>query len=136
MRDVVTAFFESESVPAREGPSGTFACSFAGERQTYEAVVRVDERTEVVAVWSTLPVAVDADRRAALVEKVCRLNCGHIIGNLEIDVDTGVVRMKTSIDYGGEELTEGFVANLVWANVAAADQLLPALLEVAVGASR
>src|SRR5438105_4821734 len=136
MRDVVTAFFHSEGIELSEGAPGTFAVSFAGDHQNYDAVVRIDERAEVLAVWSTLPIVVDADRRAALIEKVCRLNCGHVIGNLEIDVDSAVVRMKTSIDYGGEELTEGFVANLVWANVASADHLLPALLEVAVGAAR
>jgi len=130
MRDVVTAFFQSESIDAREGPQGTFAVSFAGDDASYPAMVRVDEATEVLVVWTVLPVDVPRDKVPAMLEKIARLNFGHVIGNLEMDVDNCIVRMKTSLDYGGEELTDGLVANCVWANVAAVEQMLPAVRSV------
>jgi hypothetical protein len=132
MRDVVTAFFQSESIEAREGPEGTFAVSFSGDDSAYPATVRVDEATEVLAVWTVLPVEVPRDKIGAVLEAIARLNFGHVIGNLELDVDNGVVRMKTSLDFGGEELTDGLVANCVWANVAAVEQMLPKIREVLV----
>jgi hypothetical protein len=130
MRDVVTAFFQSESIEAREGPEGTFAVSFSGDDGKYAATVRIDDNTEVLAVWTVLPVEIPRDKMTAVLEKIARLNFGHVIGNLEVDVDQGVVRMKTSLDFGGEELTDGLVANCVWANVAAVEQMLPAVRSV------
>ncbi len=130
MREVVTAFFQGESIEAREGPPGTFAVSFSGDDGKYAAIVRVDEATEVLAVWTVLPLEVPRDKMNVVVERIARLNFGHVIGNLEIDVDSGVVRMKTSLDFGGEELTDGLVANCVWANVAAVEQMLPKIREV------
>lgn len=127
MKDVVLEFFQGEGI-AVDTAEDVIRASFQGENGRFQAFVRVDEGTGVVAVYSVSPVSAPPARMADACELVARLNFGHRLGNLELDVESGEIRMKTAIDVEGEELTEGLVANLVYGNIASLDQMLPALV--------
>jgi hypothetical protein len=129
MRDVVMRFFEGEGVKV-EVVDGVLRTAFSGENGRFLSFSRIDEDTGVFVFYSLAPVQVPADKLASALELVARLNYGHTLGNLEIDVESGEIRMKTSIDIEGEELTEGLVANVVYANLASLDQFLPAITAV------
>lgn len=86
------------------------------------------------AFFSRAPVAVPEARRAAMAEFITRANYGMAIGSFEMDYADGDLRFKTSIDLGGETLTAGLLAPLIWLNVATMERYLPGLLEVVAGA--
>ena len=126
MRDIVLGFLESEGIPFDEA-EGILRLAFSGENGRFTAYLRVNETTGVIVLYALSPVSAPPARLGAATELVARLNFGHTLGNLEPDVESGELRFKTSLDVEGEELTEGLVANLVYANIASLDQMLPAL---------
>jgi hypothetical protein len=128
MRDTVLAFFASENIDVQSAQDSVLRVSFQGENGRFQAFARVDESTGVFALYAVSPVSAPPARMSEACELVARLNFGHKLGNLELDVESGEIRMKTSIDVEGEELTEGLVANVVYANVASLDQMLPAIV--------
>lgn len=132
MRDVVMGFFRGEGIEVEEAEGGHLLVTFAGENGRFPCSVRADEDTRVFAFYSLCPLEVPAERMPAALELVARLNWGHALGNLEIDPDTGALRFKTSLDVEDEDLTEGLVANAVYANVASLERMLPAITAVVV----
>src|SRR5262245_41600965 len=113
MRDVVLAFFDSEQIEIESEDHDVFHVAYRGESGRFRAIARIDEDTGVLAFCSLCPVEVPRERMAVALELVSRLNHGHVLGNLELDVDSGQIRFKTSLDVEGEELTEGLVANCI-----------------------
>jgi hypothetical protein len=131
VREAVLTFFRQEQI-AVETAGDVVRVAFAGENGRFLCFARIDEETGVLAFYSLCPVEVPPERMAAALELVARFNHGHLLGNLELDVDTGELRCKTSIDVEGETLTPGLVAHVVYANVATLDRALPAITAVVV----
>lgn len=137
MREIVRAFFQSEEIPVEDAEDGkVLRVAFEGENGRFLGLARVHEGTSVLAFYTLCPIEVPAERMADALELVARLNNGHVLGNLELDVDEGTLRFKTSVDVEGAELTEDLVANVVYANVASLDQMLPAITAVVVKGTR
>ena len=55
------------------------------------------------------------------------------IGNFEINLDTGEIRFKTSIDVEGEYLTQALLLQVVAANVSTMDQYLISIQQIVAG---
>jgi hypothetical protein len=133
MRDVVMSFFEGAGIKVEPGVAGdpgdegVLRVGFIGENGCFSCAARVDEETGVLSFYTLCPFSVPQGRMAQALELVARLNWGHALGALELDVDTGELRFKTSIDVEGAGLDEALVGNLVYANVASIDSMLPAL---------
>jgi hypothetical protein len=137
MRDVLRAFFESEGITVETADDGrVMRVAFQGENGRFLGFVRAGDAAGVLALYTLCPVEVPGDRMSDALELVARLNSTSVLGNLELDVDTGALRYKTSIDVEGAELTEDLVANLVWSNVASLDRMLPAITAVVVKGAR
>ena len=132
MRDVVLTFFKSEGIEVVKEEGSVLHLAFTGETARFRGIASVDENISVLSFYSLCPVAVPKQHMTRALELVSRLNFGHMLGNLELDVDSGQIRFKTSLDVEGEELTEGLVANLVYANIASMEQMLPAIRAVIV----
>jgi hypothetical protein len=132
MRDAVMAFFQGEGIEVEAAEGGILRVAFSGENGRFLCFVRADEDIGVFAFYSLAPIEVPPERMALALELVARLNWGHALGNLELDVDSGQLRFKTSIDVENEVLTEGLVANAVYDNVASLDRVLPAITAVVV----
>jgi hypothetical protein len=101
------------------GSNGQWTC-YAQERDEHQQFV----------FYSVFPVKVPADKRAAVVEFITRVNYGMIVGNFELDYSDGEVRYKTSIDVENEILTEGLVHHMLYANVSTMDRYFPGLMKV------
>ena len=137
MREIVRAFFQSEEIAVEDAEDGkVLRVAFEGENGRFLGLVRVHEGTSVLAFYTLCPIEVPPEKMADAAELVARLNNGHVLGNLELDVDDGTMRFKTSVDVEGAELTEDLVANVVYANVASLDQMLPAITAVVVKGTR
>lgn len=133
MRDVLRAFFASEGIDVETADDGrVMRVAFQGENGRFLGFVRAGDAAGVLALYTLCPIEVPAERMSDALELVARLNATSVLGNLEIDVDSGALRYKTSIDVEGAELTEDLVANLVWSNVASLDRMLPAITAVVV----
>lgn len=135
MRDVIKAFFASEHIDVDTAEDGAvMRAGFQGENGRFVGYVRVNEDTGVVVFYTLSPVEVPPERMLAVLELVARINATSVLGNLDVDVDKGDIRFKTSVDVEGTEhgLTEDLFANLVWSNVASLDRALPAITAVVV----
>ena len=137
MRDVLLGFFASEGIPVETADDGrVLRVAFQGENGRFLGFVRAGDAAGVLALYTLCPIDVPADRMGDALELVARLNSSSVLGNLELDVDAGTLRYKTSLDVEGAELTEDLVANLVWSNVASLDRMLPAITAVVVKGAR
>lgn len=90
----------------------------------------------VVIIMSMAPFSIPSDRRGATMEAITRANCGLALGAFDLDLDSGAVQFRTSLDVEGDEqaLGEVILRHLVYQNVVAMDRYLPALREVGEGA--
>jgi hypothetical protein len=107
--------------------------SFAGENGQWSCVALGLEETDQFAFYSICPVNAQPDLLAATAEFIARANADMLIGNFELDWDTGEIRFKTSIDVEGSGLTVELVSAQVYANVSTMDRYLPGLMNVLYG---
>lgn len=90
------------------------------------------EDDQQVAIYGVVPFAIRAERRAAALELLARINYGQVIGNFEMDLEDGEVRFKTSLDFDGAELTYNLLRQLFAANVSVMEHYLPVITAVCV----
>jgi hypothetical protein len=75
-----------------------FVLQCDGNNGSYFCVIQPRERQQQIVFYSYFPMKLAEDKRTAGAEYAARANYGMIIGNLEIDVNDGEVRFKTSLD--------------------------------------
>jgi hypothetical protein len=129
--DAMESFFKKDDWPYTKledrpihrtgfnGKNGQWTC-FSQERTDQEQLV----------FYSVLPIKVPEDKRFTIAEFITRANYGMVIGNFELDFSDGEIRYKTSIDVEGEELTEGMIHHLVYANVYTMDRYFPGFMKI------
>jgi hypothetical protein len=105
-----------------QGENGEWSC-FACPREDMQECV----------FYSVYPDLVAEEHRIAVSEFLTRANFGMAIGNFEINLDSGEVRLKTSIDVEGDRLSLELFRQLVAANVNTMDRYLPGIQRVIEG---
>jgi hypothetical protein len=110
-----------------------FRVRFGGESGEWECFAQI--RASTVLFYSASPVEAPADRMADACELVARANWGLPLGNLQLDLDTGEILFKTSVDVEGIEVDGRLLKHLVYANVVAMARYLPAIESLLSGAS-
>ncbi len=92
--------------------------SFSGDEDEWPCLGQVHEEEKIFLFYSLCPFVPSAARRAAMAEFVTRANANMIMGNFEMDLDSGRVRYKTSIDVQGDRLTprwsSGLSSGMCW----------------------
>jgi hypothetical protein len=127
--DAVVAWLEGDGWPTatRVDDLGEHvATSYKSEAGLWACRGHVDVH-ERFAFYSLSPLTVPEPRRAAVADYLTRANWGLVVGNFELDLGDGEVRLKTSIDFEGGELTPPLIRNLILANVRVMDLYLPGL---------
>ena len=133
LRDAVTAYLDTRSWPYEV--QGSFIVSpVAGDSGSWTVYFELREEDEQLLVYSVVPDQVPPDRRTEAALFVTRVNSGLPIGNFELDLDTGEVRYKTSVDVEDTSLDEPLVDHLLLANIVTVDRYLIALASVTSGA--
>lgn len=129
---VVQAFLEAQEWAFETTESGkAVRMRFRGSREGWTVLAQeVGEEAGKVVVYSLPTERVPEGRRLAAAETLARLNNGLILGNFELDMDTGSVRFKTSGDFRDHEVTTGLVGHLIYTNVIMVDRYLSALWAV------
>jgi hypothetical protein len=106
---------------------------FRGERGTWVCFARVDEEHQRFLFHSIMGLNIPPQYRAAVAEYLTRANYGLPVGNFEMDLDTGDVRFKTSIEIPEGDLTVAMIRKLAYANVRNMDHYFPGVLSVVHG---
>ena len=94
------------------------------------ALVFIDEENRKLQVETIIPLRVPKNKRNKIMELMVRINNNLLLGNFELDIDTGLISYKTSITLGQCDLHPDLVRPLFFANWAAADKYLPAIAAV------
>ncbi|GAA1988697.1 YbjN domain-containing protein [Kitasatospora viridis] len=117
------AFLEHESgtdlLVRFEGENGAWSCLLSAREEQQQALVR-----------SVLPSVGEAARGAVMIA-ITRINAELIAGGFDLDLDSGALSFRTSIDVEGDRLTPALARQLVLVNLATTDAYLPVLQEAA-----
>ncbi|MFP4122199.1 MAG: YbjN domain-containing protein [Coleofasciculus sp.] len=124
---VMVSFFQEEKWAFKQLYNSTLHLLFQGKNGQLNCYARAREAQQQFVFYSLCPVKVSQKKRKQLGEFVCRANFGMIIGNFELDFNTGEIRYKTSIDIKDNFLTEETLKQLVYTNVLTMDQYLPGI---------
>jgi hypothetical protein len=135
LHDVVVGFLESDGWPFVVDEDGVIETAFQGEHGRWKCRVVLAPAVDQVRCYSSVRLADGAARVGELREAVARANWDLPIGNFEVSEDGSVVRCKTAIDVGGDELTPALLRHVLWGNVATMDRYLAAFEAVASGSA-
>lgn len=104
-----------------------------GEDRQWGCMAVADEDAEQLMFYSVWLEEVPKARRDEVMAFVTRANYGLHVGNFELDLDDGEVRLKTSIDIENIELTQQLCRNLVDMNLALMGRYIDGLAAVVAG---
>lgn len=133
--EVIATYLADREVASEVLPDGARAFRVSGTNGAWSTCITPLESAEQVLVHSLIPGTVPAGQRTEMALLLTRASMGLVLGNFELDLDTGAVRGKTSIDVEGAALTDALLDHLVVANAVITDQYLPAIEAVIDGAS-
>ena len=128
--EVIRRYCDDDGIRYRSLDERTIQAGFQGNNFTYHMLVRSREGHQQAILLTIVPVKVQSEQRLAVAEFLCRANYGLMLGNFEMDYDTGEVRYKTSVDVEGGALTTGMVKTLVHVNLSTADKYAKGLISV------
>lgn len=103
-----------------------------GKNGTYQGCFIVEEQR--VRFYFLIPFNVPADKRLAVSEYICRANYGLPVGNLEMDMNDGEVRCKTSLLWSESYLpSEEMFHEMIYLNLAVLERYFPGINAVIYG---
>ncbi|HEX9037594.1 MAG TPA: YbjN domain-containing protein [Ktedonobacterales bacterium] len=102
----------------------TFNCANA----TYICYAQAREAQQQVVFYTIYPVRAPEEKRLLAAEFTVRVNYGLVLGNLELDMNDGEVRYKTSVDIAEGRLSLQALRSLMQTNLSTADRYYPAFV--------
>ncbi len=127
-------FFQAQNWQFQQIPGeSTLQLAFAGENGTWDCYAKAREKQQQFIFYSICPINVPKPKRRILGEFIARANYGTIIGNFELNFDTGEIRYKTSMSVKENRLTSETFKQLVYPNVLTMDRYLPGIISVISG---
>lgn len=118
--------------PRPGGPS-RLVMTYQRGSVTFEVWAEVIVASEQLVISAVAPLRVAPARRAAAAEYVLRATWGLYVGSLDLDLDTGEVRARCSLDFEGEPLSPRLIRNALTIAVRIMETYLPGLLQVIEG---
>lgn len=128
--EVIRQYCNEDGIKYRQLDERTIHAAFQGTNFTYQMFARSRDGHRQAIFYSAIPVKVPPEQRPTVAEFLCRANYGIMLGNFEMDCDTGEVRYKTSVDVEGGELTSRMVKTMVHVNLSTADKYAKGLIDV------
>lgn len=124
--DTLVMFLQEEDWKFTPMPEETAALmTFNCENASYLCYARMREEQQQVMFYAIYPLRAPADRRDEVAEFVARVNYGLALGNMELDVDDGEMRFKTSADVGAAQFSLPLLRSLMQTCIATADRYYP-----------
>jgi hypothetical protein len=128
--EVIKQYCEEEGVKYRQVDERGIHAGFQGRNFSYQLLARAREGHRQAFFISMVPVKIQPEQRPVVAEFLCRANFGLILGNFELDYETGEVRYKTSVDVTGGELTSRMVKTQFDVNLATVDKYAKGLIGI------
>lgn len=129
--DRLVAFFREEEWAFEPIEGKTIGrLVFMSEHHEFECCAQALEEESIILFYSLAPFEVPRDRRVETIEFLTRVNHGLPIGNFEMDLDTNLVRYKTSIEVAADVVTTDMLRALVGSNLAVMERDLVGLRAV------
>jgi len=124
LREDEWAYFRSSEYPAEihlpvNGKIGRFACTF-----------RAIQEKDLMFFYVYVSTKVPEGRRKEAMEYITRVNFDCYIGNFEMNLETGDIRYKVSLDVEGGTVSTTMVKNMLIAGVSMVDRYHNGLMEV------
>lgn len=94
-------------------------------------VYEADDWCRVLA-YSTYPVYVPEQKRAAAADALTRINYSIIYGNLEMDLKDGEIRVRTVVE-GETQLGDGMIERVLNSNLNTSDKYFAPIMAIAFG---
>jgi hypothetical protein len=85
---------------------------------------------EVGVFYSVMPQFVPEEHRVDIAEFLTRANHGLVVGNFEMDFESGEVRYKTTITSAPQDLSDGLLEALLHTNISTHDRYVPGMMQV------
>jgi hypothetical protein len=132
IHDAVESYLTGREWPY-EDHGDYFATPARGDHGSWVAFFAISEEDEQLIVHSVLSVEIPSERLDPVALYLTRANFGLGIGNFEMDLDSGDVRYKTSVDVAGAEINDALIDHLFLANIVTVDRYLEGLAAVVAG---
>ena len=96
----------------------------------FTVVAEAHEERDQAVVYAVVEALVPEQRRTDVALALHRINAGLYLGNFELDLDSGEIRFKASIDFGGTPPTPELVRPLLAAATMTTTRYLPEIAAV------
>jgi hypothetical protein len=131
LMDVVVRFFQKEQWNYQKLENKpVIRAGYRGERGTWVCYARVDEENLRIIFHSLMGLNIPPQYYPQVAEYLTRVNYGLAVGNYEMNLDTGEVRFKTSLEAPDGTVSLAAVRSLCYANVRAMDYYYPGVVAV------
>src|SRR4028118_2382646 len=101
-----------------------------GQNGKLTCYAQVIEEQSLFIFYSICPIPAPESQRQALAEFLTQVNYDLIIGNFQLDLKSGQIRYKTSLDVSDSTLSTTQIKNLIYTNITMMDSHLPEILSV------
>ncbi len=107
-----------------------FTCSATGslavgDSGCFLGYVDIDEEQRTLYIRTLAPVKVPTSKRQEVAELLMRVNQRFLLGNFDLNMDSGVIAYKTSVMLGDSSLHDDIIEHLLYANWRAVDRYFP-----------
>jgi hypothetical protein len=129
----VVKFFEDDDWKFHQiGDECALATSIKGKNARFHITARVDEKLEIVRIYTGIETNTPENKRTAIAEYLTRANWGLQCGNFEMDFRDGEIRFKTSLDVEDsvDSLTFSVLKRLVYVGASVMDRYYPGIMSV------
>ncbi len=127
---IVVDYFQENNIEYEEIQETILKLRFQGKNGQWVCLVRVDEAQEQCLFYSVYPDLIPENLRQTFAVCISEINYDLLIGNLEIDLDDGELRYRTSIDVKGDRFSQALFEQLIANNVNTMDSLMPTFQEL------
>jgi hypothetical protein len=97
----------------------------------FTLIAEAHEERDQAVVYAVVEAHVPEEKRTDVALVLHRINAGLLLGNFELDLDSGELQFKASIDFGGTPPTAELVRPLLAAATMTTTRYLPEVAAVA-----
>jgi hypothetical protein len=110
----------------------TLSITYAGTNAEIFVYVYIPETLDVLVAYGACPFTIPEDTIETARDLAARVNYGMLVGCLELSVDDGDVRFRSSLDFRGITLTHEMFRNVLLPAAWGMDRYIPALRRLVV----
>lgn len=124
---MVNFFTEDDWGYAKTKGEPSLRLLFEGKNGKWTCYAKAREKERQFLFYSICPLTVPKNKRKTLAEFITRANSGMVIGNFELNFDSGEICYKTSLEVERDFLSFSLLKSLVYPNVKMMDKYLPGI---------